>query len=80
MGLEHYADVLCVRQVERSVDFVEDVHGRGLEEQQPQDERELPSVAGEMRRSGGKAQPLAQPLFQRRGHSLSDDWHSFVIT
>ena len=37
---EERADVLRVREVERSVDLVEDVHRRGLELQQRHDQRE----------------------------------------
>lgn len=36
--LEHVADVLRVRQVQRSVDLVQDVERGRLEEQQGQDE------------------------------------------
>ena len=38
--LDHEADVLCVRGVEGGIDLVEDVEGRGLVEQQREDERE----------------------------------------
>ena len=40
MRPEHVADILSVRQVERSVYFVEDVDGCRLEEQQRQDQRQ----------------------------------------
>ncbi len=37
---QHLADVLRVGEVQRCVDFVQNVHGRRLEEQQRQNERE----------------------------------------
>ena len=40
MRADHGADVLCVRQVQRSVDLIENVHGRRLEQQHGEDERE----------------------------------------
>ncbi len=39
-GAEESADVLGMREVERGVDLVEDVHRRGLELQQRHDQRE----------------------------------------
>lgn len=39
-GAEELADVLRVREVERGVDLVQDVHRRGLELQEGHDERE----------------------------------------
>lgn len=39
-GLDQTANVLRVRQVERRVDFVENVHGRGLELEESHDEGE----------------------------------------
>jgi hypothetical protein len=37
---EELADVLCMRQVKRRIDLVEDVHRRRLELQERHDERE----------------------------------------
>jgi hypothetical protein len=39
-GLDKATDVLGVRKIEGGVDFVEDVHGCGLELQESHDERE----------------------------------------
>ena len=40
VGAKHESDVLCVREVQGRVHFVQDVHGRWLEQQQRQDQRQ----------------------------------------
>lgn len=40
MRANHLTDVLCVREIKRSVDFIQNVHRRWLEEKQGQDERQ----------------------------------------